>query len=114
MNKRKRDDSRLYKKTRSMAIERDSTLGYPMCVLCKNRPAEQVHHIVYRSQLGTSELSNLACLCAACHRKAHGQNGGNAREIRKILLERVKVATENYEKDKSSKNCCYGATYKRY
>lgn len=114
MNKRKQNDNALYRKTRPLAIERDTVNGYPMCLLCKVRPAEQVHHIIYRSQLGTSELSNLACLCAACHRKAHGQNGGNAKEIKSILLNRVKVATEKYEKDTSSKNRCYGATHKRY
>lgn len=112
MNKRKYNDATLYRITRPQAIERDSVRGYPMCVLCKIRAAEQVHHIIYRSQNGTSELINIACLCSGCHFKAHGLNGGNAKEIRRILLKRVEEATKNYEKNKSNKNSGYGAAYK--
>ena len=83
MNKRKREDDKLYKITRSKAIERDKGL----CVIC-GAIACEVHHIVYRSHLGTSILSNLACLCLQCHSEAHGVN---AKEIRKHLLEVVKV-----------------------
>ncbi|NBL01194.1 MAG: HNH endonuclease [Erysipelotrichia bacterium] len=59
-----------------------------MCELCRCRPAQEVHHIVYRSHLGTSILSNLACLCLQCHNEAHGVN---AKDIRKHLLEVVRV-----------------------
>src|SRR5450432_1845866 len=31
----------------------------------------QVHHLVYRSQLGPDESTNLISLCARCHRRRH-------------------------------------------
>ena len=79
MNKRKRMDDALFKKTKLQAYERDKGL----CVLC-GRQAVEVHHIVFRSQLGTSALSNLACLCRPCHDAAHGVK---AKEIRRKLQE---------------------------
>nr|DAI10499.1 MAG TPA: HNHc [Caudoviricetes sp.] len=79
MNKRKRQDDALFRKTKIQAYERD----YGLCVLC-GRQAVEVHHIVFRSQLGTSELSNLACLCRSCHDEAHGVR---AKEIRRKLKE---------------------------
>ena len=83
MNKRKREDNKLYAVTRKQAYERDNGL----CVICGSL-ASQCHHIVYRSHLGTSILSNLACLCLQCHNEAHGIN---AKKIRKHLLEIVSV-----------------------
>lgn len=83
MNKRKKIDNKLYQITRRQAYERDNGV----CALC-GAVACEVHHIVFRSQMGTSELSNLACLCLQCHNEAHGVN---AKEIRKHLLETVKV-----------------------
>lgn len=87
MNKRKKQDMALYKPNTTKgtwwkARQRDEDL----CVLCGYR-ASEVHHIVFRSQGGTSELSNLACLCANCHRAAHGVN---AKEIRSKLKEIIK------------------------
>lgn len=79
MNKRKRIDDELFRKNKIRAAMRD---GY-MCVICGSR-ATDVHHIVFRSQLGTSELSNLACLCRRCHTAAHGVM---AKEIRRKLKE---------------------------
>ena len=83
MNKRKREDNKLLKITRPQAIERDNGL----CVLC-GAVACEVHHIVFRSQMGTSELSNLACVCRDCHNEAHGVN---AKAIRTRLLEVVRI-----------------------
>ena len=83
MNKRKREDNKLYAVTRKQAYERDNGL----CVICGSL-ASQCHHIVYRSHLGTSILSNLACLCLQCHSEAHGVN---AKEIRTRLLETARV-----------------------
>lgn len=80
MNKRKKLDNVLYARTRKWAYERDNG----QCVLC-GAPASEVHHIVFRSQLGLSNLNNLACLCRDCHNKAHGVD---AKEIREILQER--------------------------
>ena len=87
MNKRKKIDNKLYETTRRQAYGRDNGL----CVLC-GAVACEVHHIVFRSQMGTSELSNLACVCRDCHNEAHGVK---AKEIRKILQERIK----QYEED---------------
>ena len=84
MNKRKRNDNKLYATTRKQAFERDNGC----CVICGSSCGLQVHHIVYRSRLGTSILSNLACLCLQCHNEAHGVN---AKEIRTRLLETVRV-----------------------
>lgn len=80
MNKRKKLDNVLYARTRKWAYERDNG----QCVLC-GAPASEVHHIVFRSQMGLSNLNNLACLCRDCHNKAHGEH---AKEIREILIER--------------------------
>ena len=80
MNKRKRKDDALFRKTKKQAIERDNGL----CVMC-GRVASDVHHIINRSQLGTSELNNLACLCRAHHEEAHG---ANAKAIRELLKEK--------------------------
>ena len=80
--KRKIKDDVLFRKNKILAYERSGG----MCELCHCRPAQEVHHIVYRSHLGTSILSNLACLCLQCHNEAHGVN---AKEIRKHLLEVV-------------------------
>ena len=82
MNKRKKLDNVLYARTRKWAYERDNG----QCVLC-GAPASEVHHIVFRSQMGLSNLNNLACLCRDCHTKAHGSD---AKQIREILKERNK------------------------
>lgn len=87
MNKRKKIDNKLYATTRKQAYERDGC-----CVLCGSGYGLQCHHIVFRSQGGKSELKNLACLCLQCHNEAHGVN---AKEIRKLLQERI----EQYEED---------------
>ena len=87
MNKIKKIDNKLYQITRRQAYERDGC-----CVLCGNSWGLQCHHIVFRSQGGLSELRNLACLCTECHNEAHGVK---AKEIRKILQERIK----QYEED---------------
>ena len=90
MNKRKKLDNVLYASTRKWAYERDNG----QCVLC-GAPAPEVHHIVFRSQMGLSNLNNLACLCRDCHNKAHGVD---AKEIREILQERnAKIKWQNGE-----------------
>lgn len=90
MNKRKKLDNVLYARTRKWAYERDNG----QCVLC-GAPASEVHHIVFRSQMGLSNLNNLACLCRDCHNKAHGVD---AKEIREILQERnAKIKWQNDE-----------------
>lgn len=81
MNRRKKADEALYKKTRPQAIERDQGL----CVLC-GAMASEVHHILFRGRGGLSNLDNLACLCRECHEMAHGPQ---AAEVMKVLKERI-------------------------
>ncbi len=77
-----------FTKVKPQVAERDEY----RCQLCKLEgrwtKATQVHHIKYRSQGGTNDPSNLVCLCYECHEKAHGLNGGNAKEIADILKNR--------------------------
>lgn len=51
---------------RQEIIERDKGL----CIRCR-RPAIHIHHITYRSQLGTGTKRNGVCLCYQCHEMAH-------------------------------------------
>lgn len=90
MNKRKREDNQLYKRTRRWAIERDNGL----CVICE-KMADEVHHIVFRSQGGLSNLSNLACVCRECHNNAHGIY---AKEIRTYLQDIIEERTKQYDR----------------
>jgi|DEB0MinimDraft_10_1074344.scaffolds.fasta_scaffold06521_8 5-methylcytosine-specific restriction endonuclease McrA len=63
-------------------------IGKDTCELCGFFIGEQgqVHHIVFRSQGGGDEHSNLSYLCVYCHiPKAHSKD---AAEVREILLER--------------------------
>ena len=96
MNKRKRNDDKLYKITRPQAIERDSIDGYPCCVICE-APASEVHHILPRGRGGTSQLNNLACLCRYCHENlAHGVFAkGTKLKLETIIGERMKRYEEN-------------------
>lgn len=42
------------------------------CVACSETEAElHVHHIVYASNFGTHQKTNLVTLCRACHEKEH-------------------------------------------
>ena len=82
MNKRKREDEKLLRQNRPKVLERDNY----SCVLCGGHYGIEIHHIVFRSQLGKSTMDNLACLCLQCHSEAHGVN---AKAIRTHLLEVV-------------------------
>ena len=42
------------------------------CALCDDTRGLQVHHVVRRSQGGTSYPHNLITLCWKCHAAAHG------------------------------------------
>lgn len=87
MNKRKRKDDALLKKNRLPAYERANGI----CELCKCARGTDVHHIIFRSHCGTSDLNNLALLCPACHRRAHSVEARKVRE--KLLEERSKDGT---------------------
>lgn len=41
------------------------------CKHCGFRNNLHVHHIIYRSQGGADEMSNLVTLCNACHEAVH-------------------------------------------
>ena len=90
MNKRKRNDNKLYAITRKQAFERDNGC----CVICGSSWGLQCHHIVFRSQGGLSDLRNLACLCMQCHNQAHGVF---AKETKRKLEAIIKERTEQYE-----------------
>ncbi len=52
--------------------------SYMPCEVC-TAPANQVHHIVYRSKFGKKtkdqqdKIENLMGLCFSCHEKAHNE-----------------------------------------
>jgi 5-methylcytosine-specific restriction endonuclease McrA len=43
------------------------------CQCCGSSINLHVHHLIYRSQLGTDALDNLITLCATCHRHQHNK-----------------------------------------
>lgn len=45
---------------------------YVYCIVCGSPRDLEAHHIIYRSQRGGHELTNLALLCRCCHDAAHG------------------------------------------
>ncbi len=49
------------------------------CILC-HEPAEEIHHIIYKSQNGRGVFTNAASLCRICHIAAHSDA-----DIRKTL-----------------------------
>lgn len=53
------------------------------CQLCGRTNNLQIHHIIYRSQLGNNDERNLIRLCSECHRRVHS----NKKVWQKKLLE---------------------------
>ena len=49
-----------------------SGFEYMPCEIC-TKPANQVHHIKYRSRGGKDEIKNLMGLCFECHTSAHSE-----------------------------------------
>lgn len=58
-----------FRKNRERALLRDSFT----CQICKIAPATCVHHIVFLSEGGTHDLSNLLSVDADCHLHIHGK-----------------------------------------
>ena len=56
------------KNLRNLVYERDSYT----CVLCE-RPADDLHHVVHRSQGGRDNPHNLVAVCRFHHSLLHGQ-----------------------------------------
>ncbi len=48
------------------------------CEHCKCK-AVDIHHLVFRSQLGKDEIENLMALCRNCHDKAHNSTEFNTK-----------------------------------
>lgn len=43
------------------------------CRCCGRRNHLHVHHIIFRSNQGSDDSSNLVALCMGCHDKVHGK-----------------------------------------
>lgn len=59
-----------FENTKAMVLNRDSYT----CQCCKGKHKDsklEVHHIVFRSQSGSDEASNLITLCHTCHKALH-------------------------------------------
>lgn len=59
-----------FENTKAMVLNRDNYT----CQFCKGKHKDsklEVHHIVFRSQGGTDEASNLITLCHTCHKDLH-------------------------------------------
>ncbi len=54
-------------KVRTNVYERDRF----RCRGCAKQ-ATEIHHMIFRSQGGTDDSSNLVALCQSCHQQAHG------------------------------------------
>jgi len=62
---------------------------HPNCEVC-GKKAVDVHHIVYRSHMGTENALNLVSLCRHCHQISHGQIKGIKAKNFRELLKRIK------------------------
>ena len=59
-----------FENTKAMVLNRDNYT----CQCCKGKHKDsklEVHHIVFRSQCGSDEASNLITLCHTCHKNLH-------------------------------------------
>lgn len=59
-----------FENTRAMVLNRDNYI----CQHCKGKRKDsklEIHHIIFRSQGGSDEESNLVTLCHTCHEKLH-------------------------------------------
>ncbi len=59
-----------FSNTKSYVLDRDNYT----CQYCKGKSKDsklEVHHIIFRSNNGSNEASNLICLCKICHDKLH-------------------------------------------
>jgi 5-methylcytosine-specific restriction endonuclease McrA len=60
-----------------------------ICELCNMRPIAHLHHAIFRSQLGTGELTNAIGLCTVCHEAAHKH-----RTIRELCVDKARELVE--------------------
>jgi 5-methylcytosine-specific restriction endonuclease McrA len=62
-------DPEAFDAVRRQILERDNW----RCQSCGSMQNLQVHHLRYRSRMGSHEEQNLITLCAICHRRRHTQ-----------------------------------------
>jgi len=54
------------------------------CAVCGNI-ATNLHHVIYKSQCGTDDPSNLLPMCYICHASHHENNIPTTEELKKLL-----------------------------
>ena len=47
--------------------------------------ATQIHHVIYKSQCGTDDPSNLLPLCFTCHYEHHNNNSPTTEQLKEQL-----------------------------
>ena len=67
-------DRQAYNVLRGRVLDRD---GW-RCQLCGSSSELQVHHLRFRSRLGSDTIDNLIALCATCHREQHRETAGKS------------------------------------
>lgn len=80
-----------FENTKAMVLNRDSYA----CQYCKGKHKDkklEVHHIVFRSQGGSDEESNLVTLCHTCHKALH--DGKIRPDLRGKVKGTLKYATQ--------------------
>ncbi|MCH4171571.1 MAG: RNA-guided endonuclease IscB [Lactobacillus sp.] len=64
-----------YETAKQYVLDRDNYT----CQICQGKskdPKLKIHHIIYRSNGGTNQVSNLLTVCASCHTQTNHQPGG--------------------------------------
>ncbi|MCH4169719.1 MAG: RNA-guided endonuclease IscB [Lactobacillus sp.] len=64
-----------YETAKQYVLDRDNYT----CQICQGKnkdPKLKIHHIIYRTNGGTNQVSNLLTVCATCHTQANHQAGG--------------------------------------
>lgn len=80
-----------FENTKAMVLNRDNYI----CQYCKGKHKDsklEVHHIVFRSQGGSDEASNLITLCHTCHKALH--NGKISLNLKGKMKGNLKYATQ--------------------
>ena len=74
----------------------------PYCRLCGRTNNLQIHHIIYRSELGNNDERNLIRLCADCHRRVHSRKKTWQKKLLEYQFNKYGVFTlEDVTKHKS-------------
>ncbi|MCH4170837.1 MAG: RNA-guided endonuclease IscB [Lactobacillus sp.] len=69
-----------YETAKQYVLDRDNYT----CQICHGKskdPKLKIHHIIYRSNGGTNQVSNLLTVCATCHFLANHQPGGKLYDL---------------------------------